>query len=390
MIKQNNTLSGYVVGLGKVRADGSVEYRELDEPIKNTIVKQGLNKWFTHNGSNSAIVQSADGDSKDLPTSAIRAMCYGTSGNPTDFATTTDLISKSMPTPYETIYSMRSWPYKGTRNDPNNDKVVNYRWTTESNAAPININIREIGVYKKENSDYYLFARIVLPSSFELQAGEKFICTYQLSVSFPHRGDNVYRHLAPGVFFDAAGHDLQPETTQEVIVNNSSDNYFCNAITNVQTGSDNTRPFSTSNTPIAWGPYCRLSADGTGYYGAKDTVFYKESQVNYPAINAAFPTGYSLDTGAAHPVFNILNYTPDTFERKIFVRLPHLWPNMQYETDYKDIWYLNFRCLAVRFGYMDNGVWTPAAWRKKGNEDVYFTLVNSFKTQEAIDWLAGQ
>lgn len=386
MIKQNNTLSGYVVGLGKVRADGSVEYRELDEPIKNTIVKQGLNKWFTHNGSNSAIVQNPDYDRVGFPTVDIRAMCYGTSGNPTDFATTTDLISKSMPTPYETIYSMTSWPYKGTRNDPNDDKIVNYRWTTESNAAPIDINIREIGVYKKENSNYYLFARIVLPSSFELQAGEKFICTYQLSVSFPHRGDTVYRHLAPGVFFDASGHDLQPETNQEVIVNSG----LANVITSVRDGNDNTLPYIVPNTPFAFGPYCRLNNDGTGYSNTKDTVFYKESQVNYPAINAAFPTGYSLDTGAAHPVFNILNYTPDTFERKIFVRLPHLWPNMQYETDYKDIWYLNFRCLAVRFGYMDNGVWTPAAWRKKGNEDVYFTLVNSFKTQEAIDWLAGQ
>lgn len=386
MIKQNNTLSGYVVGLGKVRADGSVEYRELDKPIKNTIVKQGLNKWLTHNGSNSAIVQNSDYDRVGFPTVDIRAMCYGTSGNPTDFATTTDLISKSMPTPYETIYSMTSWPYKGTRNDPNDDKIVNYRWTTESNAAPIDINIREIGVYKKENSNYYLFARIVLPSSFELHTGEKFICTYQLSVSFPLRGDTVYRHLAPGVFFDASGHDLQPETNQEVIVNSG----IANVITSVRDGNGNTLPYIVPNTPFAFGPYCRLNNDGTGYSNTKDTVFYKESQVNYPAINAAFPTGYSLDTGAAHPVFNILNYTPDTFERKIFVRLPHLWPNMQYETDYKDIWYLNFRCLAIRFGYMDNGVWTPAAWRKKGNEDVYFTLVNSFKTQEAIDWLAGQ
>lgn len=389
MIKQNNTLSGYVVGLGKVRADGSVEYRELDKPIKNTIVKQGLNKWLTHNGSNSAIVQGPDGDSKKLPTSAIRAMCIGSSSNITDFATTIDLVSPSMPV-YETLYSGGlDWPYKGVRNDPNDDKVVNYRWTTESGAAPGNLNVREIGIYKKENSNYYLFARIVLPSSFELHAGEKFICTYQLSVSFPHRGDNVYIHLAPGVFFDAAGHDLQPETTQEIIVNNSGLDYFCNAVTNAVKNTNNTDPFFAINTPVAMGAYCRLNDDGTGYYSSYDTVFYKESQVNYPAINASFP-GYDKDTGVSHPTFNILNYIPDTFERKIFVRLPHLWPNMQYETDYKDIWYLNFRCLAVRFGYMDNGVWTPAAWRKKGNEDVYFTLVNSFKTQEAIDWLAGQ
>ena len=385
MIKQNNTLSGYVVGLGKVRADGSVEYRELEKPIKNTIVKQGLNKWLTHNGSNSAIVQDASGDSKELPTSAIRAMCFGISSISTDFANTTDLFSPSMPI-YDTLYSGGlNWPYKGVRNDSNDDKVVNYRWTTESAEAPTNINVREIGIYKKENSNYYLFARVVLPSSFELHAGEKFICTYQLSVSFPLRCDNVYIHLPQGVFFDAAGHDLQPETTQEIIVNNAG----CNAITNVQEGSNNTVPSFPSNTPVAMGAYCRLNDNGTGYYTTFDTVFYKESQVNYPAINAGFPTGYSLDTGASHPVFSILNYIPDTFERKIFIRLPHLWPNMQYESDYKDIWYLNFRGLAIRFGYYEGGVWTPSAWRKKGNEDVYFTLVNSFKTQEAIDWLAG-
>lgn len=384
MIKQNNTLSGYVVGLGKVRADGSVEYRELEKPIKNTIVKQGLNKWLTHNGSNSAIVQGGSGDCKEFPTSAIRAMCFGTSAIQTDFAVTTDLYTPSMPV-YETLYNQLNWPYKGTRNDPNDEKVVNYRWTTASSEAPTDINVREIGIYKKENNNYYLFARVVLPSIFELHAGEKFICTYQLSVSFPLRGDNVYIYVPQGVFFDAAGHDLQPETTQEIIVNNSG----CNAITSVDEGSNNTTPYFPANTPVAMGAYCRLQDNGTGYYSTYDTVFYKESQVNYPAINAGFPTGYSLDTGASHPVFSILNYIPDTFERKIFVRLPHLWPNMQYESDYKDIWYLNFRGLAIRFGYYDGGVWTPSAWRKKGNEDVYFTLVNSFKTQEAIDWLAG-
>lgn len=388
MIKQNNTLSGYIVGLGKVRADGSVEYQELKEPVKNTIVKQGLNKWFTHNGSNSAIVQGADGDSKILPTSAIRAMRYGISSTPTNFATTTELFSPEGSGPYDTIYT-NSWPYHGTRNDPMDDSVINYRWTTKSPAAEAPTQIREIGIYKKENNNYYLFARVVLPYAFELQIGESFICTYQLSVSFPLRGNMAHRHLSQGVFFDSAGHDLQPETSQEVLLNISSNTGYANVITNVST-SNSTAPYSPANTPVAWGPYCRLNDDGTGYYGSKDTVFYKESQVNYQAINAAFPQNYSLDTGASRPVFNILNYTPDTFERKIQVRLPHLWPNMQYETDYRDIWYLNFRCLAIRFGYTENGVWIPAAWRKRGNESVYFTLVNSFKTQEAIAWLSGQ
>ena len=389
MIRQNNTLSGYVVGLGKVRADGSVEYRELEKPIKNTIVKQGLNKWLTHNGSNSAIVQGLSGICTQLPTSDIRAMCFGTSAIQTDFAVTTDLYTPSLPV-YETLYNQLNWPYKGTRNDPNDEKVVNYRWTTASSAAPTDINVREIGIYKKENNNYYLFARIVLPSNFELHTGESFICTYQLSVSFPYRGNSVYIFQPQGVFFDNAGNDLQPEITQEVIVNNSGNDYLCNAITNTNNDLNNVNPVTRPNTPFAWGAYCRLSNEGTGEYGLKDTVFYKESQVNYPAINAAFPTNYNLDTGASHPVLSILNYTPDTFERKIFIRLPHLWPNMQYESDYRDIWYLNFRCLAIRFGYYDGGVWTPSAWRKKGNEDVYFTLVNSFKTQEAIDWLAGQ
>lgn len=383
MMKMNSMLSGYVVGLGKVRADGSTEYRLLEKPIKNTIVKQGLNKWFTHNGNNSSIVSGADGDSKILPTANIRGMTFGDGGSATDFATTTDLTTKAQPV-YETLYNY-NWPYQGTAKNTSDPDAIKYRWTTVSAAASSPVSdVKEIGIYKKENGNYYLFARVVLPSTFKLYSGEKLICTYELNVSYPYR--NFYYQTLQTELEDANGHNLQIRYTQEVYFNSNND---VNTIAGVRRGQNNLEPSSYSNCPMAWGAYCRLADDGTGYYGSKDTVFYKESAVPDPNLNGAFPTNYSLDTGPSHPIVMIQNYVPDTFERVIKVSLPHLWPNMTETTDYRDIWYMNFRTLAIRFGYEEGGVWVPSAWRKTGNMNMLFSVTNSFKTQDAIDWLDG-
>ena len=384
----NHLISGYIVGLGKICKDGSTEYRELERPIKNMIVKQGLNKWFTHNGSNSAIYQKNNPDI--YPTFAIRAMSFGSSGDSNNFATTTELVNRSV-APYETLYGSRNWPYQGVKNFGSETPVpVAYRWTTQSPTVAQETNIKEIGIYKKENSNYYLFARVVLPWNFTLYAGESFVCTYEIRVTFPNRGVIKEKDGWPDLF-NANGQTLTMKINQEVIVNGSGNTSLANVCTSVYSQKNDLNTNVPSNTPFAWGPYSKLNDDGTGYYGIKDAVFYKTSPVAIPTIDEAFPTGYSIDSGAAHPIITIQNYVPDTFERSIIVRLPQLWPNMTDAADTIDIHYLNFRTLAIRFGYYDSdNEWVDSAWRKRGADSFALVFKNIFKTQDAIDWLDSQ
>ena len=59
IIKDETTLHGRLVGIGKVRKDGSEEFHWLEKPIHNKIVAQGLDYLFQQNGSDNVIATSS-------------------------------------------------------------------------------------------------------------------------------------------------------------------------------------------------------------------------------------------------------------------------------------------------------------------------------------------
>lgn len=94
------TLSGYLVGIGKRRADGSEDFQSI-KPVKNMIVKQGLNNWLRYNNSNSALLHTSSMQTIfQWPISNIEYCLYGLGNAANDFATTTELASLPNQTPY--------------------------------------------------------------------------------------------------------------------------------------------------------------------------------------------------------------------------------------------------------------------------------------------------
>ena len=157
MIEQ--TLHGLVVGLGKIRKDGSKEFRWLDKPIHNRIVSGGLDYCLTFNGSNSAHVQMdyantnkcrynpwrriMNGQESTFQYSGcLQYLSIGTDGSATSF---TDTALKSQVGGYSETPAYSTAPYNGVMVENRNVKVLHLRITLQSIAVENDTEVREVG-----------------------------------------------------------------------------------------------------------------------------------------------------------------------------------------------------------------------------------------------------
>lgn len=372
------TLSGYLVGIGKQRADGSVDYQSI-KPVKNTIVKQGLNNWLRYNNSDTLLALSNNAV-YEWPIRNIDYCLYGFDNTANDFENTTDLVQPASLSPYATKKS--GTPYCGSAPFDNAGKY-RFRVSHISPAASSTCAVKEIGYYTHlTNNTNVLFSRVALPFTYTLNAGEQLITTYELVINFPYSYSvtpAVQTTLKDenGVDLEAVsktvlrigeawGHDSAPRISVNGAYSPTFDYAYSWLLAPIFTGVDN-----------------------------HANVFYKTAVKDFPANNVPDSIGnggsdLTYDGGNSKPVLSIANYVYDSFQRDITVNLPTFWPKMTASSQYTDIYYLNFLGFALKFGHTVGGVFTPTPWRKYANHTARFVYRQTIATAESIAWQQNQ
>lgn len=374
---KRQSMSGYLVGIGKIRPDGSETYN-LIEPVKNMIVKQGLNNWLRIDGNNSLTARADQTATYNQyryhPMYNIEYCAYGSSNAANVFENTTDL-SNALVTPYNT--KKTSWPYCGSSQFESTKYRV--RISHESAAAATNQNVKEIGYYLRlPNNTFEMFSRVVLPFTYQLNAGEKLVTTYEIILEFPYSHSvatiaSTGLHDQNELLLEAQG----KETIGMGSIISNNDFTFPGVATN---GVFN----------MSWIAQSALFLSPAFYNcsGNINQVFYSLNSINFPANYEGDVIGSRLarDNGASKPLVMATAYVYDSFQRDQVITLPTFWPEQTDADGYKDIYYLNFNCFAMRFGHTVDGVFTPTPWRKYAQKIASFVYRQVVATEDSIAW----
>lgn len=383
LINNQNYLHGRLVGIGKIRKDGSREFRFLEKPINNMILRCGLNEFMTYNGSNSATLQPTYDANTGGVFNVARYCGFGTGNQPNNFADTNSLQNPSI-NPYSTREA-RDWPFNGLFCGNNGtDDSYKVRISHISPAVPENIAVREIGYFKNYNSANHLFSRIVLPSTFQLDVGDQLITTYELVVSFARTPINITNCG----LHDSSDVELGCQIAERYINSATSGCliYPYNNTDGYTTGSANPgrvylhAPFEFFN----------FSQNYNSTAQGRFTLRYTKNSFDFP--NTSMPQFSWREFGSGDKCTNqSVNYVTDSFHRDIVVNAPAYWPEMSNNTDHRDIYAINWGALYVRFGHFDaNMDFTPAPWRKLASRTAKFVFRQSIATQDSITWQQNQ
>lgn len=383
LINNQNYLHGRLVGIGKIRKDGSREFRFLEKPINNMILRCGLNEFMTYNGSNTAVLNAFYGNTALF---VIDYCGFGTGGSANDFANTTTLESSAI-TPY-VDREYRGWPFNGLYIESGTANYYKVRVSHKSPAVSESIAVRELG-YFKNYANYYetpinsgkIFSRIVLPSPFQLDPGDQLVTTYELVIGIAR--DPI--DLSNCGLHDSSDVELDCQLAQCLFLNTVAiyGLYPNNSISSVSnrwsSSGDKQRGFQ-------YAPYNFYDRMGgiSGDQSYWDLRYTKSSftfptaqipQMSYRGINADKVTCQKTD------------YTPDSFKRDVIVNVPAYWPEMSNNTDHRDIYAINWGTLFVRFGHFDaNMNFTPAPWRKLASRTAKFVFRQSIATVDSLSW----
>ena len=361
-----------------------MDYRELERPVKNMIVKQGLNNFLRYNGSDAQITDlnfnSTGNRLAAYCFEGFQYCAYGDSNSSSVFATTTELGHRLVDQ-YTT--KKVNWPYCGstifeTANTRN-------RVTHMSDAAVTAANVKEIGYYLKLNDDsYQMFSRVVLPASFELDVGEQLITTYELVVVF---GDDSEPSAAFQTgLLDANGVALEAKRKMSFQFNNNS--------------TGNSVPFIDFSTGL---PRCYVSSSGSSNslitpIFSDNSIFTK---IRYWTSNHNFPSGdFATEStsgstmgptgGNLAPSAITKPYVYDSFRREVEITIPQYWPNLNSPNESIDIYYMQNQGVSIQFGHTIDGTWVPAPWKKTGNKITTITFCHTVATAESLEWQANQ
>lgn len=382
LINNQNYLHGRLVGIGKIRKDGSREFRFLEKPINNMILRCGLNEFMTYNGSNTAVLNASNGRTALY---VIDYCGFGSGGSTNDFANTTALESSAI-TPY-VDREYRGWPFNGLSIDSGTADSYKIRISHKSPAVAENISVREIGYFRNYGTDSTpvnsgrIFSRIVLPSPFQLDVGDQLITTYELVVGIARNPID----LSNCGLHDSSNVELDCQLAQCLYYNNAILGMYPNH--NVyNTGSRWTASFGGETRGFQFAPYNFYDRLG----GISSDQSYWDLRYTKSAFD--FPTGPV--PGLTHLALNAdrvtcqkTDYTPDSFKRDVIVNVPAYWPEMTVATDYRDIYAINWGTLFVRFGHFDaNMDFTPAPWRKLASRTAKFVFRQSIATVDSLSW----
>ena len=373
-------LHGQITGIGKVTADGQTYYRELERPIKNTIVKAGLNEFMTHDGTLNTL--NSSGDDPKEPLNCFEYAAYGTSSSPTDFATTTNLFAPDS-TPTNTHYpnnTSNAWPFRGTDRGANY-AVLKFRQTYLIGPSVNGSNVRELGLYKYYSGTFHLFARVVIPFSYVLNAGESLIVTYELVIDFDA---SIKSTVNVNGFRDYQGNPLDIQTKSiikkgESVSDGTNGQYISvyGAIGNSYATNPSSMYFN--------GP--QIATQDKAFRN----LLYYDSGFSFPS-EWSNVSGFKFDNSVSKPIVTIDNYVQDSFKRQHHVFCPQFWPSMTLETDFKDIAAIAYGFCCVRFCKYDSesGTYPGRAWRKYANKSAYLTFEHKVSTADSIAWEQNQ
>ncbi|MBO7412773.1 MAG: hypothetical protein J6U20_03810 [Fibrobacter sp.] len=384
-IDNKSTFSGYLVGIGKIRKDGSMDYRELERPVKNMIVKQGLNNFLRYNGSDTALASFSGYNNENYY--KLAAYCfwgfqwcaYGDSNSASVFATTTELGHRLVDQ-YTTM--IVNWPYCGSTIFETSK--TRHRVTHTSDVAVTAASVKELGYYLKLNDNsYQLFSRVVLPAPFELDAGEQLVTTYELVVEY---GDVAEPSAAFQTgLLDANGFSLEAKRKM--------------SFSFLDNNSANSSPYIVASTGL---PRCIITTSSCGIfippiYTGND--IYRK--IRYWTNNHNFPSGVFATennsgstmgpySGSSSPSSITKPYVYDSFRREVELTLPQYWPNLNSPDESLDMYYIQNQGVSIQFGHTVDGVWTPTPWKKTGNKITTMTFCHTVATAESLEWQANQ
>lgn len=423
VIEQNTVIGGEIVGIGKIRADGSEEFTWMKNPIHNQITTKGIDNLLMWTGSsvtpstgigneisslylpcqsfNTDSYNTNVYDSRDTSvtrTGVLYYSAYGDGRGNIDPETATDLINKI--SNYSTTFRRGNYFNGSNCVSTSGNHQLQFRCTHTYPAATEHQNVNEIGFYHKvePSGNYTLFSRVQLDNTYELEIGESLIITYQLNVKYP----NQPRHIDD--FFgllDTNGNTLQANETTCIKAGglNWESSYKGNCVYYWKNRGDGLAPFSFPiiNNYYPWGlpSYAYkyyTTHDGHIQYGWRPVwglknetelrcIMIPNDVTNLEMMNTAGPALANTKYQESVITTQILPYTPGAKYRDYVLILQPGYPNLNSGENYVDFNVLVFNGIAYRFGYYDNGTWVPQKLRKTGDQLYKLTYRMSYTAE---------
>lgn len=417
MIEQ--TLHGLVVGIGKIRKDGSKEFHWLDKPIHNRIVSGGLDAYFMFNGNQTSAQTDTNYGGRFYPANTssstyrdcglLRYIAIGTDGTPTKF---TDTGLKAQVGGYSNSISYTALPFIGTRIEPPDS--VSFRVQNTSVAVGLDTSVREIGWFEKYTTSetYVMFSRVVLPTPVELLAGESLTVVYQMKVTYANMTEAETPSSLVSGLLDSDGNPLRGRSSFRLYFRDSfSQNtwflrqqLYCTCFGISYYPSYNPQlsyPYANMQGYSFSAPFDNSVKQTYGGAPNKTNSFcYATSptwQMSIPQFGVI--TDQSSGTGADNLLtqsdLNNISCTVEPYvlgsyyRDKSFVLKPN-WPTMSNPGDYQDVYAICCNSHLTRFGYMDNTdpsnpVWVPKPWRKEYGKSYKFTFRYKLSTADTVN-----
>lgn len=400
MINDTVKLEGYIVGIGKIKVDGSEEFEWLENPKHNRIVSSGLDHLLCYDGNISGYFNSTT----LVPTEpamwlgnlnnhygALSFCKIGTGKKETEF------IDTDLQNPVGTISNtLRTGePFCGTKVISEGNYVL--RVSHNSNPVPTQCKIWEVGLFGQhgegDNKVNPMFARIKLDNGIELNAGERLIFTYDLHIVYadiePVEDENFCGLL------DSVGEPLKYSRKIYFKYTKANDSkYSDKLLRDLYINKDGEEKGYTENTDNNY--FFRLPVyyyNSVGTYGDYDSTGYSLQKQEFNVIDASLSKARA-EAKADNYTYNVLDYegvgTKDK-HRDITICMGLYNPNMEEADDYSDIQFLRIRGMNYRFGYYtineETGKkeWNEQSLRKWANQTMTFTIRTRYVTEDTLD-----
>jgi hypothetical protein len=406
-------LGGYLVGIGKIKANGEMEYKELETPIKNKIVNSGLNHLLMYNGSPSATLNIISGSRPPFIIGGynnyygiLQFSGIGTNGDETDFF---DTGLKSQVGSYvgfsNNDFIRTSNTYQTTK--INSFGNISYKVTHKHSQVSETTTIREIGWFGRYGASgsyvYPMFSRVVLPSPIVLNAGEQLITTYQLNVDFSNKepiniqffglkdsnGDTLYasKKLIQYYTLDSNGYATYLSAPR---LSYGSDSDSISAYI------DGTS-YPTSTLFYSLHPVWFNTIDSNSYISSSVVGAYSTVDREHPSNGSQLSTSTNYTLSTSELVYKNLEtnvYDYKCMDKKSKYRdVDYVWgiysPNLGNKpSGYTDIHTITLHGYDYRFGYMneEGTAWVPQALRKYANQKLTLRYRQRFVTDDIVDF----
>ena len=327
-------------------------------------------------------------------------------GTASDYMTTDAL--GAMVVRYDNVYRITNskenlYPFHGTRQT--SPGVLDMRISHLSPAAGADVAVRELGYWGasyKNGSDltnWGMTSRIILPSPYYLNAGEQLLTTYEIRVTLDT--DTSYGQFQS--MTDTGGNALEYKCRRNLVevVGNFGGGANCHAFDFPyidEQGGGNIWPSGTaasSNIPTGvkagttaqpwrWGGSTpNYTGSNLKYSSANNVAYTTDTTHEIPDWGTA-ESGLTIVQDSRHARANVRTYVAGSHEIIYDLILPQFWPNLSLDTDYADIAYLNVGGLAIKFGKMVDGVFTPQVCRKLATKQWKLSFKTSIKTPDDV------